>query len=173
MVPFQTFPTRDGLVVVACPKDNLWRRLCIAIGRPALQDDSRFSSFEARLKNREVLVQELSATLRQERTTHWLQVFEASGVPCGAVNDITAALNDPQAESRGAVVEYEHPSLGLVRTVRSPFRLTLEDDLPLNRSPMLGEHTEEVLATVLGYESGVIRNHREAGAFGIAAAKRG
>jgi crotonobetainyl-CoA:carnitine CoA-transferase CaiB-like acyl-CoA transferase len=166
MVPFQTFPTMDGRIVIACPKDNLWRRLCIAIDRPGLHADPRFSSFESRFEHRDALVEEVASRLKQKTTAHWLDVFETSGVPCGAVNDVAAALSDPQADARGAIVQYEHPILGVVRTVRTPLRLGLDEDLPLTRSPMLGEHTTEVLKDVLGYEPEIIRSHAEAGAFG-------
>lgn len=168
MAPFQTFSTLDGRIVVACPKQSLWRRLCAAIHRSDLAKDARFSSFGDRFENRDALVAELSTTLRERTTAEWLDLFERDGIPCGAVNDVRAALADVQSVARGAIVEYDHPVLGKIRTVRSPLRLDLEQEPPLSRGPMLGEHTEEVLYEVCGYGPDEVLAMRAAGAFGPA-----
>lgn len=152
MVPFQTFPTADGRIVIACPKESLWRRLCDAVGRPELANDERFEGFEARSQNRDELVALLSEILSRSPTAEWLKRLEAHGVPCGAVNDVEQALADPQAEARGAVVEYEHAAYGTVRTVRTPLRLSQIEEPLLRRSPYLGEDTESVLREVCGYD---------------------
>lgn len=153
MVPFQTFPTADGQIVVACPKENLWRRLCDALAQPQLATDERFAGFSARSRNREALVALLSAILRERTTGEWLERLEAHAVPCGGVNDVEQALADPQAQARGSVVEYEHPAYGTVRTVRTPLRLSQIEEPPLHRSPYLGEDTEIVLRDVCGYNN--------------------
>jgi crotonobetainyl-CoA:carnitine CoA-transferase CaiB-like acyl-CoA transferase len=152
MVPFQTFPTRDGYLVIACPKESLWRRFCDLIERPDLANDARYASFSARGRNRDELVAELERLLATRTTDEWLALLEPGGVPCGAVNDVAAALAERQAIARGAVVEYEHPTFGIVRTTRSPLRLS-GPDAPLRRGPYLGEHTEEVLRDICGYDA--------------------
>ena len=152
MVPFQTFPTADGRIVVACPKDSLWRRLCDALGRPELASDERFAGFAARDENRDELVELLKDELRRRPTAEWLEGLEAHGVPCGAVNDVEQAFADPQARDRGLVVEYDHPAFGSVRTVRTPLRLSRVEEPPLRRGPYLGEDGEEVLRDVCGYD---------------------
>lgn len=163
MVPFQTFPTKDGRIVVACPKENLWRRFCDVVQRPELSADPRFASFDSRARHRDELVGTLSELLSARTTGEWLAEFEAGGVPCGAVNDVHAALADPQTDARGGVVEYEHPTFGLVRMPRSPFRLSGLEAPPLRRGPYLGEHTESVLSEVCRYDDARIEELIESG----------
>ena len=163
MVPFQTFPTGDGQIVIACPKENLWRRLCDVLERPDLAEDERFANFAARSRNRSELVSLLTDLLVTRTTKEWLERLESHGVPCGAVNNVEEALADVQAVDRRAVVEYDHPSLGAVRTPRSPLRLSQIEAPPLQRSPYLGEDTESVLREVCGYDSARIDSLLERG----------
>ena len=137
IVPFQTFPASDGFLVVACAKDSLWGKLCEALGRPELAEDERFADMAARNRNREDLVALLKHEFAQRSVTQWIDRLTVAGVPCGPVNDIETALADEQAQARDSVVEYEHPTLGVVRTVASPFGAQLRRD-PV-RGPLLGE----------------------------------
>ncbi len=165
MVPFQSFETADGWLVVACPKQRLWERLCDAIGRPELAADPRFADFAGRDRHRDELVPTLEAAFRQRTTAEWLGLFREAGVPAAPVNDVEAALRDPQAEARGAVVEIEHPRLGPVRQVASPLRLS-DTEPPLRRAPFRGEHTAEVLVELCGYEPTQVDALAAAGVFG-------
>jgi crotonobetainyl-CoA:carnitine CoA-transferase CaiB-like acyl-CoA transferase len=171
MVPFQAFPTEDGWIMVACPKQRLWERFCDAIGRPELAADERFVDFAARDRNRDVLVPLLSARLSEGTTDEWLDRLGAHGVPCGAVNDVGEALADPQAEARGDIVAYDHPVLGEVRGPASPFRLDGAPP-PAERGPMLGEHTHEVLRDLCGYDGDRLAELTAAGVFGSEGGKR-
>jgi crotonobetainyl-CoA:carnitine CoA-transferase CaiB-like acyl-CoA transferase len=166
MVPFQTFPTADGRIVVACPKQSLWRRLCGALGRPELAADERFADFAARRRNRDELVSLLTEILREATTAEWLERLEADGVPCGPVNDVEQALADPQAEARGVVAEYDHPAFGTVRTVRTPLRLSQIEEPLLRRAPYAGEDTESVLREVCGYGEARVAELLAAGVVG-------
>ena len=165
MVPFQNFPTADGWIVVAAPKQSLWRRLCEAIGRPGLADDPRFADFAARNANRHELVPLLNELFRGRTSAEWLDVLEQADVPCGPVNDVAAALADPQTVARAGVVGYDHPSLGEVRQVVTPLRVG-DEPPPLRRAPLRGEHTEQVLADLCGYSVERIAELRTAGVFG-------
>jgi crotonobetainyl-CoA:carnitine CoA-transferase CaiB-like acyl-CoA transferase len=158
MVPFQTFPTADGRIVVACPKESLWRRLCDALERPGLAQDARFADLGARSRNRDELVRLLSALLRERTTAEWLLRLESHGVPCGAINDVEQAFADPQTAARGDVVEYDHPAYGTVRTVRTPLRLSQIEEPPLRRAPYLGEDSEHVLRDLCGYDDARIES---------------
>ena len=150
LVPFQAFEAADGWLVVACPKETLWRGLCNALGEPALADDERFADLGARGRNRGILIPLLQAAFERRTVSEWVDLLGAHRVPCAPVNDITRALADPQAAARDAVVEYEHPALGLVRTVDTALRLDGPRQLP-ERAPFLGEHSAQVLADVCGY----------------------
>lgn len=141
VIPFQTFPAKDGLLVVACAKEALWRKLCAALGEPELADDERFASFKARRQNREAVTVRLKEVFGRRSVADWIEVLTAAGVPCAPVNDVASALADAQAEARGSVVEYEHPTLGTVRTTASPFGAELTREPA--RAPLLGEHGRE------------------------------
>jgi crotonobetainyl-CoA:carnitine CoA-transferase CaiB-like acyl-CoA transferase len=166
MVPFQTFSTADGRIVISCPKENLWRRLCVALERPELADDPRFHDFEARSRNRTALVELLTGELSRQTTAVWLERLEAQGVPCGAVNTVKEAFADPQAAALGSLVEYAHPALGQVRTMRTPFRLSTDKAPAVRRGPYLGEHSDDVLREICGYDDERIRSLRDAGVIG-------
>ena len=165
LVPFQAFEAADGWLVVACPKETLWRGLCDALGKPTLADDERFADLGARDRNRAALVPLLQEAFARRTVAEWVGLLSAQGVPCAPVNDIAGALADPQAAARGAVVEYEHPTLGMVRTVDSALRL---DGVrrSLERAPFLGEHSAQVLGDVCGYPGERIEELAALGVFG-------
>jgi crotonobetainyl-CoA:carnitine CoA-transferase CaiB-like acyl-CoA transferase len=165
IVPFQNFATSDGWIVVACPKEKFWQALCGVLGRPDLADDERFAGFAGRDRNREALLAELDAAFATRSTAAWLEALAAAGVPSAPVNDVAAALADPQAVARGAVVEVEHERFGTVRTIASPLRVG-DERRPVERAPRRGEHTAEVLAELCGYDADEIAALTDTGAFG-------
>jgi len=165
MVPFQNFPTADGWIVVACPKQKFWERLCEAIERPELASDPRFADFAGRHENRAALVPELRAAFGTRTTDDWLAVLSAAGVPNARVNDVADALAEPQVAARDGIVETEHPRLGTVRQVATPLRVG-EEEKPARRAPFRGEHTEQVLVDLCGYTPERVRELAEAGALG-------
>jgi crotonobetainyl-CoA:carnitine CoA-transferase CaiB-like acyl-CoA transferase len=137
LVPFQNFETADGWIVVAAPKEKFWERVCEAIGRPELVSDPRFADFGARDRNRDELAPILDEAFRAHASAEWLQALRAAGVPCSPVHDVLEAVEEAR------LVEYEHPTLGAVRQVASPLRLS-DADPPVSRAPFRGEHDEEV-----------------------------
>ena len=150
LVPFQNFRSADSWLVVACAKEKFWRRLCRGLGRPGLASDPRFATFALRDRNRHELLEILDHAFLQRTTAEWLDVLGLEGVPVAPVNDVRAALEDPQVKARDGVVEFEHPTFGRVRQVATPLRVGTEPK-PAVRAPFYGEHTEEVLAGILGY----------------------
>ena len=164
VVPFQTFRAADGWLAVACAKESLWRRLCDALERPELSADPRFADLATRNVNRDALVAILAEAFGERPVEEWVALLARHGVPSASVNDIEGALADSQTQAREAVVGYEHPTLGAVRTVASALgdALTAEP----TRGPLLGEHTREVLAEVGGFSHDEIDALERAGAFG-------
>jgi crotonobetainyl-CoA:carnitine CoA-transferase CaiB-like acyl-CoA transferase len=150
LVPFQNFQTRDGWVVVCCAKEKFWQRLCQAFGHPELATDPRFATFAARGENRGSLLEILDGIFVERDTDEWVDVLGDAGVPVAPVNDVGAALEDPQLQARGGLAEIDHPTLGTVRQVPSPLRVG-ETQRAIERAPLLGEHTHDVLASVCGY----------------------
>ena len=170
MVPFQNFATADGWLVVACPKQTLWERLCRALDRQDLASpDGPYASFAARDRNREELLAELESVFATRSTEEWLGVLADAGVPCAPVNEIADALEDPQTRARDVIVEVEHPVLGTVREIGSPF---VVDGVrpPAELGPMRGDDTASVLRELCGYSDERIGELEAAGAFGAVGA---
>jgi crotonobetainyl-CoA:carnitine CoA-transferase CaiB-like acyl-CoA transferase len=165
IVPFQNFATADGWIVVACPKERLWQALCAAIERPELASDPRYVDFAARDRNRDLLVPLLAAVFATRATDDWLARLTPPGIPCGRVNDVLAALEDPQAQARGAVIEIPHERFGTVRTPGSPVRVGEARRVPV-RAPRRGEHTQACVAEICGYDAERIGQLAAAGVFG-------
>jgi crotonobetainyl-CoA:carnitine CoA-transferase CaiB-like acyl-CoA transferase len=152
LVPFGNFPTADGWIVLSCPKENLWRALCDGLGRPEWAEDPRFAFFPDRARNRDELIGLLDGALREHPTAYWLERLGAARVPCAPINDVAGALADEQTLARDAVGELEHPRLGRVRQVRTPYRMDgVEREIA--PGPALGEHTAEVLGELAGWDA--------------------
>ena len=172
VVPFQNFATADGWIIIACPKETLWQRLCTALGREDLSRNPDYASFAARDRNRDELVGILETELLTRSSAQWLETLTAAGVPCAPINDIAGALEDPQTIAREGLVAYDHPVLGEVTSVASPFRF--DDERPAAaRGPLRGEDTASVLREYCGYSEERILELETAGAFGSSAASAG
>ncbi|HEY6237077.1 MAG TPA: CoA transferase [Candidatus Elarobacter sp.] len=165
IVPFQNFRTSDGWVVIVCAKEKFWQRLVDVLGIAHVREDPRFRGFAARRTNRALVTSTLQAVLLKRATADWIAALTAAGVPCGPINDVRAALADPQTAARGLVTEVEHPAFGIARWIASPVRVG-EDATPHRRAPGLGEHTETVLSELLAYSPDSIARRRADGAFG-------
>ncbi|GAA1840487.1 CaiB/BaiF CoA transferase family protein [Asanoa iriomotensis] len=163
LVPFGNFPTADGWIVAGGSKEKFWVRMTEAFGRPDLATDPRFATFDDRLRHRDEIIGVLDAEFAKRPTAEWLTLLTARGVPCAPINDIGAALADPQVVARDLVFRTAHPKLGPVGQVASPVRFG--DTAPLRRrGPSLGEHTREILAELLGYTDDHIAELVRAGA---------
>jgi crotonobetainyl-CoA:carnitine CoA-transferase CaiB-like acyl-CoA transferase len=165
LVPFQNFRTADGWIVVACPKEKFWQRLVDVLGRPDLAGDDRFADFGARHRHRDDLGPILNGIFSGDTSARWLERLSGAGIPCGPVNTLAEALADPQTESRGMIVETEHPRFGPVRQVASPVRVG-DEPVPHRRAPMRNEDAPYVLEKILDYSPGRIAGLRMSGAFG-------
>ena len=149
IVPYQSFATQDGYLVVAVGNDGQFARLCEVAARPELALDPRFATNAARVENRAVLVPILQALLLGRSAQDWVGVLEGAGVPCGPINDLSQVFEDPHVQSRGLRVEVSHPLAGSVPVVASPIRLS-RTPVRHGTPPLLGEHTRAVLGDVLG-----------------------
>jgi crotonobetainyl-CoA:carnitine CoA-transferase CaiB-like acyl-CoA transferase len=165
LVPFQTFATADGFVVVACPKDKFFERLAGAVGRPELATDPRFSGFEGRRRHAEELLSLLADAFGARSTEEWLRRLAAAGVPAAPVRGIPEALSDPALAERGLVVETSHPRFGRVRAPASPVRVG-EPPAAHRPAPARGADAAYVLSDLLGYDDERVEALRRAGAFG-------
>ena len=156
IVPYQVFACSDGHMILAAGNDSQFRKFC-EVGR-CLQfaEDERFASNDARVRNRELLVPMLVEIIAQRRRDDWVASLEAAGVPCGPINTIAQAFDDPQVRHRGMKVEVPHPLAGKAALVANPIRLSQTPVEYKSAPPTLGQHTEEILADVLGMSRGDI-----------------
>ena len=146
IVPYQVFKARDKHMIIAVGTPGLWDRFCEVIGQgAALRDDPRFATNPDRLANYNELIPMLEDVLTQQDANFWMGKLRAAEIPCGPINALDETLNDPQIQHRGMIVELEHP-VGMLKMLGSPLHLA---DTPVTyrrRPPLLGEHTDEVLA---------------------------
>jgi crotonobetainyl-CoA:carnitine CoA-transferase CaiB-like acyl-CoA transferase len=164
IVPFQAFETADGWMIVACAKEKFWQRLCSALGRPDLGGDERFDSFSTRRANKEVLIPILDQLFLQKDSAFWLTQLKSYGVPCGPVNTLAEALEEPQAVARQMIVTTEHPRFGEIRQVASPVNVGSERGT-YRRAPRRNEDAHDILSELLGYDDATIQELSAAGAF--------
>lgn len=163
IVPYQAFSASDGELVVAVGNDPQFARLCEAGGEPELAADPRFRTNADRVRNRDLLIPQLTRMFRGRTRSDWLAVLEAAGVPSGPINDLSAVFADPHLRERGVRVDLPHPLAGTAPTVACPIRLS---DTPVayrSAPPLLGEHTTPVLRELAGFTEGEIEEMRAKG----------
>lgn len=157
VVPYQDFPTADGNMIVATGNDGQFQKFCRAIERPDLATDVRFRTNDARVSNRTELISILRDLTVQRTTDTWLATLEAEGVPSGPVNTLDRVFRDPQVIDRGMQIRMEHDQAGSLAFVASPLRFS---DTPVQYRlppPGLGQHTNEVLSTLLNLDQEVLK----------------
>ena len=146
IVPYQDFPTADGDMILAVGNDGQFARFCAVAGHTEWSVDERFATNPARVANRSVLIPLLRQATVMKTTAKWITLLESAGVPCGPINRLDQVFADPQVQARGLRVEAPHPRLGNVPLVANPIRLSGTPVGYRQAPPLLGEHTQEVLA---------------------------
>ncbi|MBX0329501.1 CoA transferase [Oscillochloris sp. ZM17-4] len=164
IVPYQPFAAADGHVMVAVGNDGQFARLCGALGRPEWATDPRFTSNPARVAARDELVPMIAEVMAGRPAAAWVEALLAADVPCAPVNDIPAALADPQAQARGMVREIPAEGGPPVRLVGPAPKLSATPAAVRSAPPRHGQHTEAVLRELLGYDQARIAELRESGA---------
>ena len=163
IVPYQPFRTKDGEVIVACGNDNLYRKLCEAAGCGALATDARFATNGNRVANRAELTRLLQDVFSKRTTKEWVEALEAAGVPNGPINNIAQVFEEPQVKARNIRQELDHPVAGKLPTVASPMRFSATPVEHRMAPPVLGQHTDEVLKSLLGKSDADIASLRAEG----------
>jgi crotonobetainyl-CoA:carnitine CoA-transferase CaiB-like acyl-CoA transferase len=161
IVPYQTFKTADGNIILACGNDNLFSKFCEVAGCQELTADPRFATNAKRVENRAAITELLAAIFQKRTTRDWVASLEAAGVANGPINNIEQVFAEPQVIARGMRIDLPHPTAGTVPLVASPMRFSatpLEHKVP---PPTLGQHTDEILRDVLGKDTAAIAKLRE------------
>ncbi len=163
IVPYQTFATADGYVIVAVGNEAQFARLMALAGRPELAEDERFDSNDARVRNRDALIGILEPIFLTRSNQAWLEALEANEIACGPINTIDKVFADPQVEARGMRIDLAHPLAGTVPGIANPIKFS---DTPIayrHAPPLLGQHSEEVLREVLRLDDDAIATLRRDG----------
>lgn len=161
LVPYQTFATSDGCMMLAVGNDRQFVNCCNAIGLTQLASDSRFTNMSQRVENRDQLIPMFEAVLRNESTSHWLTELRACGVPAGPVNDIGEVLTNEYAQERQLVGYFDNGNEDSVPYVANPVEFSATPVDHTRAPPLLGEHTDEVLRELLGYSDAQIEALRK------------
>ncbi|CAB3770277.1 CoA transferase [Burkholderia puraquae] len=156
IVPYQTFQTRDGWIIVAVGNDGQFRKFVEAGGRPELADDERFATNPSRVRHRDTLVPILAEMVKTRDKADWIGVLEAAGVPCGPINDLDEVFDNEQVVARGMQVSLPHPCGADAKLVRNPIRMSATPPDARTAPPLLGAQTDDVLRDMLGYDDAKI-----------------
>jgi formyl-CoA transferase len=151
VVPYQTFRTADGWIIVATGNDGQYRRFCELGGQPALRNDPRFLRMADRIRNRDALVPLLAEMVSARPSAWWIDELAAAGVPCGPINDLSQVFENPQVLARGMRIDLDRADSGPVKLVASPIKASRTPPAYRLPPPRLGEHTDAVLGGLLGY----------------------
>ncbi len=148
VVPYQSYPTADGDIMVGVLNDGLYKRLVTAIGLPELAEHPDFVTNAQRVKNRPALNAKLEARFLERGTTEWEKIITEAGVPCSRINTIEDALLDPQTAARDMIMELQHATLGAIKVPGIPIKMSATPGSGRRAPPLLGEHQQEVLAEI-------------------------
>ena len=150
IVPYQSFPTADGEMILAVGNDSQFAAFCRVAGHAEWSADARFATNAARVANRAVLVPLLRQATVHQTTAQWVTALEAANVPCGPINTLEQVFADPHVQARGLRVELPHPVTGSVPGVASPLRFSKTPVQYRNAAPALGADTAQVLTQFPG-----------------------
>jgi formyl-CoA transferase len=163
IAPYQAFRCRDGHINIGAANDRIFARLAERLGHPEWLTDPRFASATARVAHRAALAALIEEVTATRTRAEWTDVFDAAGIPCGPILDYAEAFAHPQAVAREMAVAVQHPLLGEITNIGTPLKMSATPLDPSRRAPMLGEHTDDVLAWA-GYAPDEIEQLRAAGA---------
>jgi crotonobetainyl-CoA:carnitine CoA-transferase CaiB-like acyl-CoA transferase len=165
IVPYQTFKTSDGDIILAVGNDSQFKRFCDVAGAPELAADARFSTNSQRLANRAELIPQLEELIKRKTTNFWVEAMEANSISCGPINTLDQVFADPHVLARGMKLEMDHPATagGKVTLINSPIKMSGTPTTARMAPPMLGQHTDEVLDELLGMDGAAVAKLRDQG----------
>jgi crotonobetainyl-CoA:carnitine CoA-transferase CaiB-like acyl-CoA transferase len=161
IAPYQVFPTADGHIVLSVGNDPTFKRFCEAFGLTQMLEDPRFVTNAARVGNRQLVTDTLTPVMQQHPTHWWIERLEALKIGCGPINKLSEVFADPQVVARNMVLEMAHSSGQTVKVVANPVKLSETPTDYRIAPPLLGEHTDAVLADRLGLDAAALAALRE------------
>jgi formyl-CoA transferase len=145
IVPYQTFPTSDGWIIVAVGNDGQFKHFVTAGGEAHLAQNPLYINNPLRVENRKSLISLLEIMTRRKTKAQWISLLEAANVPCGPINNFEEVFENEQVKARGVQIQVPHPTAGVMKLVASPMRLSETPVEVRMAPPTLGQHTEEIL----------------------------
>ena len=159
-IPMGVYPTADGHINIAAPGDRMFRIFCKGIGAEELLERPEYADSDKRSQNRDALNAEIDEYIQKRESTHWIDLLNELGIPCGPINSIDQTFADPQVRHLGIATPLEHPKLGSIEVVGQPVNLTRTPQRMRCAAPDKGADTDEVLAS-LGYDQETIAELRD------------
>jgi formyl-CoA transferase len=159
-IPTGVFATADGHINIAAAGNDIYRRLCRALGREELAGHPDYATDSARSANRKALNAEIEAVTRGRTSAAWIDSLNAAGVPCGPIYSMDQVFADPQVKHLGMAHPAVHPTRGAVGVVAQPIVMSRSHWELRNTTPEQGEHTDAILREI-GFDDAEIRGLRE------------
>ena len=160
IVPYTTYQAADAMMALAVGNDAQFARTAEVLGHPEWANDPRFKQNRARVENRTTIDDLIEQALKQDKADAWLAKLKAAGVPCGKINSVAAALDDPHTAARDMIETVEHPTIGALKMLGIPFKFSDTECSVQRAPPTLGQHTDEILIE-LGHDAGAIASLRQ------------
>jgi crotonobetainyl-CoA:carnitine CoA-transferase CaiB-like acyl-CoA transferase len=160
IVPYTTYRTADAMIAVGIGNERQFARTAEVLGHPEWATDKRFASNRARVENRAAIDGLINAALASDVADAWLAKLKAVGVPCGRINSVAEALDDPHTAARGMVETVEHATIGSLRMLGIPFKFSDTACSVRRPPPTLGQHNDEILRAELGLDEAAIAQLR-------------
>jgi formyl-CoA transferase len=161
--PYQAIRCADGFITIGGANQRLFEKLCAVLGHAEWADVPEFQENASRVRRRAELARLIESVTVAAPKAHWLARLAQEDIPCGPINDYAQVFADPQVIAREMVVDVEHPSLGPIRTLGSPIKMSATPPDVRRRAPLFDEHTDELLAEA-GFSAAEITRLRELGA---------
>ncbi|HEY7247260.1 MAG TPA: CoA transferase [Xanthobacteraceae bacterium] len=163
IVPYTTYRAADAMMAIAVGNERQFANCAAALGHPEWAKDPRFATNRARVENRTTIDGLINAALAHDKAERWLARLKAVGVPCGRINSVAEALDDPHTAAREMIERVDHPAIGALKLLGVPFKFSDTACSVRLPPPRLGEHSDEILARELGYGSEAIAELRRGG----------
>jgi succinate--hydroxymethylglutarate CoA-transferase len=162
IVPYTTYQAADGMMAIGIGNERQFARCAEVLGHPKWATDERFASNRARVENRAVIDDLINAALARNDADAWLAKLMAVGIPCGKINSVAEALDDPHTAARDMIETVEHATIGSLRMLGIPFKFSDTACSVRRPPPTLGQHSDEILSGELGLDAKAIAELRQA-----------
>ncbi|XP_077979326.1 succinyl-CoA:glutarate CoA-transferase-like isoform X2 [Glandiceps talaboti] len=168
IVPYQAFKTQDGgYMIVGAGTNRQFEILCKRVKLDHLAADERYKDNQHRVENRKTLISTLLERFSEKTLSEWLDIFEGCGIPYGPINNMQQVFSNPQVIHNDMIQEIQHPTVGNVKMSGPAVKYSDADNCVRLPPPLLGQHTKEVLQSVLGYEESEVSQLADSGVVGL------